>query len=960
MSINLFTILINLLLLTSCGLSLNPITPEARIDCYPDPGASAGNCVARGCVWDNNYDESHPTVPLCYYPEGTGYQIVSQTESTVTLRKSPSSIDNPFGSDFTELEGAFTNIGNIVKVSIKPVSVNRYIPPVSFSQEIVDSSDRLHYQFYNNDKGIFNFVIKRASNQRTLFDTSIGGLLFSDQYIQLSAYLPSKRLFGIGEHIHHTLQHDLSKYTTWPMLARDQPPNSKNPNQNNLYGVHPFYMVVEPDGKAHGVLFFNSNPQEISTGPAPHVIYRTIGGQIDMYVFPGPSPQKVIQQYVSFIGKPFLPAYWSLGYQLCRYGFNNLQEVKDVVNNMTSSGIPFDTIITDIDYMDRYKDFTIGDKFSELGSFADDLHNRDMRLTLIWDPAIEVDYDTFKRGLLSEAKFIEWSDFSLVPKDIQDLYPLAENTKVMLGVVWPDKHTAFPDFLDITNHTRDWWVDEFKSFYEKVKFDGIWIDMNEPSSFGTNEDHPWYFDNPDHPNITSLKCMVKGIDTKLETPPYATQSVYQWGGNSYLSTKTLCMSAVTMNGTQTFYNTKNLYGWSETVATKHALHESTGKRGTIISRSTFPSSGKYGGHWLGDNTARWEDLQTSLIGVQEFNMFGIPYVGSDVCGFVGPTNEELCLRWQQAGSFHSFFRNHNNNGEQAQWPYLWPSVEAATIKANTFRYRHLPYLFTLHFEASRSGTPVIKPVFFDYIDDSNTFDLSHQFLWGSAFMVAPVTGVGVKSQVVYLPDSQNGWYSVYDYNYGINMSSGFRTYPALLTYNSPTFIAGGHIVPRQVPATTTGASRKNPTELLIALSQSMKNATGYVVWDDGETIMTDVNKHDYTELVFNFNVSRTRSVLMIRQNKFSISSSPMPLKTIEIFGLPYYPDISSVKANGVNVSIDKSKSIYSPFTEVFTLVGTDIILDYTKLSFPIELTWNHVTNDYMSYKQYLTESNRIF
>lgn len=74
--------------------------------------------------------------------------------------------------------------------------------------------------------------------------------------------------------------------------------------------------MVEPDGKAHGVLILNSNAQEVTTTPGPAFIYRTIGGMLDMYFFPGPSPEDVIKQYQALIGKPFLPAYWALGYQV--------------------------------------------------------------------------------------------------------------------------------------------------------------------------------------------------------------------------------------------------------------------------------------------------------------------------------------------------------------------------------------------------------------------------------------------------------------------------------------------------------------------------------------------------------------------------------------------------------------------------------------------------------------------
>jgi alpha-glucosidase len=113
----------------------------------------------------------------------------------------------------------------------------------------------------------------------------------------------------------------------------------------------------------------------------------------------------------------------------------------------------------------------------------------------------------------------------------------------MLGVVWPDKHVAFPDFLDPTNATNNWWSNEIRLFHDTVDycyrcyhdicqlqlaFDGIWIDMNEPSAFGTNEDHPWYYDNDDHPNIPPLFCLLSGADSTLDVPPYATQAAYYY------------------------------------------------------------------------------------------------------------------------------------------------------------------------------------------------------------------------------------------------------------------------------------------------------------------------------------------------------------------------------------------------------------------------------------------------
>jgi alpha-glucosidase (family GH31 glycosyl hydrolase) len=933
--------------------ALNETVPRnQRIDCFPEPGVNEQGCRNRNCTYDTSgLDPNNPTVPLCYYPSLTGYAIESGT-NPITLKKSPYSINNPYETDFDELTFTSKEIGAGLHITIAPKNMTRYRPviPINDNPNLI-SSDKLVLNTQND--AIFSFQVQRQRTGANIWDTSIGGLLFSDRFLQIATLLPSDKIYGFGENVHQEIKHNFTRYTTWGMFTRDFEPDSLNFNTLNYYGAHPFYLGIEPDGSAHGVFIYNSNAQEVTTGPAPHLVYRTIGGQLEIFFFPGPTPEQVIQQYEAVIGKPYLPAYWALGFQLCRWAYKNVTDVQTVINRTINAGIPLDVVFVDTDYAIDNKDFTLNTTiWGDLPAYIDWLHANGMHMTPNVDIGIAVDYDSFARAMQQNASFISWPRDDMVPQDQENLYNLTKNTRVMLGNVWPTDNVAFPDFLDPTNITRDWWANEFALFHQILPFDGIWIDMNEPSNFDTGTYHPNTTSTTktravrsaigpefkDTDNGHPLKCPISGPDSKWDNPPYGTINVYNWinvithWGNitnaaAFLFNKTLCMVGATQRGNQRFYDTHSLTGWSEARATYNALKVARGKRGQVISRSTYVSSGRYGGHWLGDNTARWEDLRTSIIGAQEFNMFGIPHVGSDICGFYGVATEDLCLRWQQMGAFHSFSRNHHDgHGVSAyQDPGMWPSVAAAARKANLFRYRHLPYLFSLHFSASLKGGTVVRPVFFEFPADSITHTLSHQFLWGSALLIIPVIQPNATTVDGYLPSGAI-WYSVYDYFYGSQVKSGQQTLTAPPDYLIPVFVRGGHILPRQRPSTTTVASRLNELQLLVALDTN-NQASGELYWDDGESIVPndDISQHNYYHFLYNFTVNQQSATLKITRNNTAMNLQLKTLDNIEIFGYQYQPTLSGATLNGKPVSINTLTSSYSPFTKVLNITTTGLI-----------------------------------
>jgi alpha-glucosidase (family GH31 glycosyl hydrolase) len=129
-----------------------------------------------------------------------------------------------------------------------------------------------------------------------------------------------------------------------------------------------------------------------------------------------------------------------------------------------------------------------------------------------------------------------------------------------------------------------------------------------------------------------------------------------------------------------------------------------------LSRSTFAGSGKYLQHWLGKNQRTWEDMKTSIAGVMNMNMFGIPMVGPDTCGSFQPNTtdnfEEICARWIQLATFYPFARKQRDLNDHSlpnePWNFQEP-YQSWARNALIDRLQYVRHIYTCLFEASQSG-----------------------------------------------------------------------------------------------------------------------------------------------------------------------------------------------------------------------------------------------------------------
>ena len=760
--------------------------------------------------------------------------------------------------------------------------------------------------------------------------------LYTDTLIIFDQLLTTRFIYGFGER-NYNFNLDPGRYTIWGNDTTYTNRDQRNGGWN-LMGHQPVGLHRIKTGKYLGLLFINANCQDIvidtinkkkqnnykylNIDKFSHFLrHLTIGGIINYYLTLGDTAEEAILGMHTIYGHPTIPPFWGLGWHQCRWGYHNTAQLKDIRQNYFKNDIPLDALWTDIDMMDEKRNFILSSNFRDVGDFIRYLHTQGQHFIAL------VDYGIPKKT----------SDpyYNYGVKKNAFLYSNYTN-QFLITFVWPGD-CVFPDFF--VKAGIDLWNKGLKDYESQLDFDGMWIDMNEPAMIGGQRG--------DYAEIIRDRSLISKKRNKYLDIPYLPG---EGRLHSSLSHNTISVNAYSQknnpkNNFYTMYNVKSLISKIQVKITNEYLM-SVNKRPFIVSRANTIGHGKYGFHWLGDNVSSFEMLLWSISGIFNYNIFGVPFSGADICGFHGSSKDELCARWHILGSFYPFSRNHNvDTGlPQEPWEFTKSSRFVNTNDKNRpkegytlyaakigikMRYSLMRYAYTQLMKISLGEKGAyFKPGFFEFPDDEillNDINIQNSHIMvGDSIYFIPCLNQDSNQYEGYFPNAN--FNSIINFKSIINYKENRERGEYLKLDGNFTvinaYLLGGKIIPFQNTKNVLNSKdlRFTPITLIINPDQK-KFAQGNIIYDNDDK---DIIKNmDYMDIYIKF-----------ENNIITFERKNMPKSAnIQKYTDNKIKSIIILRAKELDITFNNSKIILDDGKEFLMNIKRNETNDYIEIIF---------------------------
>jgi alpha-D-xyloside xylohydrolase len=491
-------------------------------------------------------------------------------------------------------------------------------------------------------------------------------------------------------------------------------------------------------------------------------LWSEVGDGVDYYFVYGPSLDKVIAGYRQLTGQATLMPQWAFGLWQSRQRYETAKEALDVVDEYRRRAIPFDNIVEDWQYWPR----------DAWGSHQ-------------FDPARFPDPEGWIKAIHAQHAHIMisvWGKFYTGTANFDAMHKA--------GFLYqPNLDEGLRDWIDFPYTFYDAFNPAARKLY--------WSQMNT-GLFSKGIDAWW--EDATEPDLTPSPPTLEGQRIHMNPTAMGTASRV-------------------MNG-YALMNSMGVYEGQRSVAPNQRVF--------ILTRSGFAGIQRYGtATWSGDTTATWSGMAKQIPAGLGLSVSGLPYWTMDIGGYTmesrfsakNPTPQsaeewrELNARWFEFGTFCPITRLHGELQPREPWTFGGDTHPAyqTIVKFDRLRYRLLPYLYSLAGAVTHDAGTIMRPFVMDFPRDPTAREIANEYMFGPAFLVAPVTTYKARSREVYLPENA-GWY---DFWTGAQTNGG-QSIEAPAPYDAmPVFVRAGSIIPFGPEAQYTGEKPADPITLCV-------------------------------------------------------------------------------------------------------------------------------------------------